>query len=166
MDEDFKKPHFGMELLRMFAVVFTPALLVIVFTGMIIARFAPDAKEVSSLFALGNGLSFSSILQIAGIALIFAVFSMLLISERFFPALRFIYRILLFFVAALIAVSVFSVIFQWFPADDKIAWLAFFLSFASCYAASTILTLLGLKHEKKKYGKLLADYKARQNTAL
>ena len=162
MDEEKNRTSLGAELLRAFAAAFSPAVLVMTFTGMLMARYAPEAGEISTLFAAGTGMSYNSILQIAGLALIFAVFIVLLFSQRFLTKMRFLYRILIFFSAAMVVVSIFAIIFKWFPANNIPSWIAFVLSFAVCYAGSTGLTLLWLKKEKKKYGRLLADYKERR----
>ena len=161
MNEERKKTPFIVELLRAFAVVFSPAILVMSFVVMLVTRCAPSAQKMSSLFALESGMSFGSILQMAGMSLVFAVLSVLLISDRYFKAMRFLYRILFFFLAALLTASVFAVIFKWIPADNPLSWTTFISSFVICYALSTGLTLLWLRQEKKKYGRLLADYKAR-----
>ena len=166
MSEESKNTPFIVELLRAFAVTFSPAVLVMSFVVTLVVRYAPNAGKMSSLFSQETGLSFGSILQIAGMSLVFAVFSVLFISERFLPAMRFLYRLLFFFLAALLAVSAFAVIFKWIPVNNLFSWITFISSFVICYVVSVGLTLLWLRREKKKYGRLLADYKARREGAI
>ena len=161
MNEEQNKTPFIVELLRAFTLIFTPAILVMSVVVMLVIRYAPDPEKMSSLYSLEAGLSFSSILQIALMSLFFAVFSVLFISERFFPAVRFLYRILFFFLAALLAVSVLAIIFKWIPVYSPQAWIIFISFFVICFIISTGFTLLWLRREKKRYGRLLADYKAR-----
>ena len=160
MNEEQNRTPLIAEFLRAFTLVFTPAILVMSIVVMLVIRYAPDPQNMSSLFSLGTGLSFGSILQIAGMSLVLAVFSVLFISERFFPATRFLYRILFFFLSALLSTSLFAAIFGWIPADNPLSWIVFISFFIVCYTVSIGLTLLWLRREKKKYGRLLAEYKA------
>jgi len=162
MSEELNRAPLMVELLRTFAMVFSPALLVMTIVIMLVVRYIPGAVNTSSLFSSGSGLSFGAILQIAGMSLFFAVFSVLFISQRFFPVMRFAYRLLFFFLSALITVSVFAITFNWIFIDDLLSWVIFISFFIVCYLISTGLTFVWLQQEKKKYGKLLADFKSRR----
>ncbi|MDR0497128.1 MAG: hypothetical protein LBH42_05915 [Treponema sp.] len=163
MDEEQNKKPLIVELLRFFLIIFAVSTLTMSSMGILVTRFTPDAKHASTLFALGDeGLPYSAIKQLAGFSLILAAVSMFLFSGRFFVKMRYLWRIFLMLVAALITSSVFSVVFTWFPADDLEAWLGFVISTLVCYAICACLTILKLKLEGKKYNRLLADYKTRQ----
>jgi len=163
MDEELNRTPFIIELLHRFAISFTPTLLVISFIAMLIARYAPDAQNVSTLFAPGTGLSFNTILQLTGFSVVTALLSILFFSERSTVKMRFSYRILCFFLLTLLTATVFSVIFGWFPVNAPAAWFGFILSFAICYSVFAILTHLILRLKGRKYNRLLANYKARNS---
>jgi hypothetical protein len=63
----------------------------------------------------------------------------------------------------MIVVSLFAVIFKWFPMNQPAVWLQFFI-FTFIFSLMSIwLSLVKLKLEGKKYNKLLESYKARHN---
>jgi hypothetical protein len=165
MDEEHERKPLSTELLNRFATTFTMIILVMTLTGILISYNVPDAQEVSTLFALGRaGLPYNSILQLIGLAFILAVFTVLLFSERFNIKMRFISRFVLLMLSALIATSIFGVVFKWFPANDPLAWIGLVLSFVVCSVITSAFTLLYQRLVGKKYNKLLADYKARRTS--
>ena len=150
--------------LRNFGVIFSFSILAISIVVSQVTRYFPDAQNVSTLFVYsGIGLSFGTIMQIAGFSFILSIFSVLLFTERFIKKIRFLFRIFLLLLATLLTFSAFAVIFKWFAADDIGAWLGFILSTIFCFSISMGLTLLKFKLEQKKYDKLLANYKMRRN---
>ena len=152
------------EILRYFGTIFSLAILVISLVVWQVTLYFPDVQNVSTLFVSGGiGLSFGTIMQIAGFSIILAFFSVLLFSERFIKKMRFLYRTFLFLLAILLTFSVFAIVFKWFAVDDIGAWIGFVLSTIFCFSISIGLTLLKFKLEKKKYNKLLANYKERNN---
>ena len=160
MDEEYKKPIIS-ELLRFFASIFTPAILVMSLTSMLVGRYASEAQDVSTLFALdGAGMPFSTIFQIVGFSFVLSVVAMMLFSERFSSKIRFIWRILMMLLATLLTFSIFTIIFKWFPINEPLAWLGLILCTIVCFILSFGLTLLKLRLEGKNYEKLLAKYKA------
>jgi hypothetical protein len=151
------------EILCNFRTIFTFAILTITVVVSQVIRFFPDVQNVSSLFASGGiGLSFGTIIQIAGFSFILAFFSVLLITERFIKKMRFFWRIFFLLIATLLTFSIFAVVFEWFVVDDFGAWVGLVLSTIFCFSISIGLTLLKFKLERKKYNRLLANYKAKQ----
>ena len=164
MNDEENRTSLIMELIRNFGTIFTLSVLAISLAGLLVARFAPDTQDISSLFASGGtGLSYNVILQIAGFSLVLAAFTILLISDRVITKMRFFLRILLLFFSAFVSFSGFAIVFKWFPANDPLLWLGFLLSTVVCFALSLGLTLLKFKLEGKKYDRLLANYKAQRN---
>ena len=153
------------EFLRGFGVIFTLAILAMSVAGMLVSHFAQDMDGVSTLFALGNGLHYNTILQIAGFALILSFFSVILFSEHVKTKTRFFSRSILFLFITLITSSIFAIIFKWFPPDHLPTWISFVLCTTFCFTISFVLTLLKIKLEGKKYSKLLANYKAKHNNS-
>ena len=152
------------EILRYFGTIFTFAILVISIVVSQVTRYFPDVQNVSTLFISGGiGLSFGTILQIASFSTILSVFSVLFISERFIKKMWFLYRIIFLLLSTLLTFSVFAIIFKWFVVDDIVAWIGFVISTIICFSISIGLTLLKFKLERKKYNRLLANFKARNH---
>jgi len=160
MDNERKKVPYITGFLREFATIFTMMILCISLSGKIILGYYPDIQYSSSIFALGgDGLPYTIILQSAVFALIMSLVSRFLFSEYTAAKIPFVFRSLLFLLTSLLTASVFSLLFKWIPANNLIAWLAFFLFFFIFYFIAIGLSFLVLKIEDKKYNKLLENYK-------
>jgi len=164
MNEEFKEAPFFTQVLRNTGATFTLTVLTISIAGMVFARLEPNLPEVCSLFALAPlGLTYNAVLQIAGLSTIIAVISAFLFSERFFYKMRFFWRINLLLLMVMIVVSLFAVVFKWFPMNQPAVWLQFFISTFIFSLVSIGLSLVKLKMEGKKYNRLLEGYRARHN---
>jgi len=164
MNEELKEAPFLTQLLRNMGATFTLTVLTISAAGMVFTRYTPSLPEVCSLFALAPiGLAYNAVLQIAGLSVIIAVISTFLFSERFFYKMRFFWRINLLLLMVMIVVSLFALFFKWFPMNEPVVWLQFFISTFIFSLISIGLSLAKLKLEGKKYNKLLESYKARHN---
>jgi len=164
MNEELKEVSFFTQLLRNTGATFTLTILAISIAGMIFARLEPNLQEACSLFSLAPlGLTYNAVLQIAGLSIVIAAISTFLFSEQFFYRMRFFWRINLFLLMVLIVVSLFAIIFKWFPMNEPVIWLQFFISTFVFSLISIGLSLVKLKLEGKKYNKLLESYKARHN---
>jgi len=162
MNEELKEASFFTQILRYTGTIFTFTVIAITVAGMVLLRFEPGLRETSSLFALAPlGLAYSTILQTLMGSVILAVISTFLFSERFFYKMRFLLRTIIFLLLALIVFSLFAIVFKWFPVNDPMGWLNFFMSTFVCFLISIGLTLVKHKLEGKKYNKLLESYKAR-----
>jgi len=164
MNEEQNGVTFFTQLLRNTATIFTLSVFAISIAGMIFARFDPNLREAYSLFALAPlGLTYNTILQIAGGSIILAVISTFLFSEHFLYKMRFLMRTIILLFMTLIIFSLFAVIFKWFPVNEPMVWIRFFISTFVCFFISIGITLVKQKLEGKKYNKLLKSYKGRHN---
>ncbi|HCC37035.1 MAG TPA: hypothetical protein DEQ14_05185 [Treponema sp.] len=164
MDNEQNKIPFIITFLRRFGGTFSATIITVTITGMLLARYNVNVGGAFNLFSLGgNGIAYKTILQLAASSALLAFFSVVLFGEWFFPTLRFAWRIFLYLLIVLIIASLFVIIFKWFSIDDIMAWLSFVFLTIACFAASFGLTMLKIKHERKKYGRLLAEYKARRS---
>ena len=162
MYKEQNETPFIVELAHYFTIVFTMSVLAMVFAGLLIAHYIPEAQDTSTLFALkGMGLPYSAILQIAGLSVILAVFCVLITSGRFMFKTRFLSRFILFLLATFFTTSIFAIIFKWFPVDDALSWIGFALSSVICFVISSGITLLNFRLQNKKYNRLLTNFKAR-----
>jgi len=164
MDKDRNEIPFITDLMRNLAAIFILSILAISFVGLLLNLFAPEEHDIPTLFASGGiGLPYSIIFQVAGFSLILAFFSIIIISDRLIKKMRFWQRIILLFISAIITFSIFVIIFKWFPVNDPLAWLGFFISTFICFVFSLGLTFIKFKIERKKYNTLLEKYKKTNN---
>ena len=59
-------------------------------------------------------------------------------------------RNILFFATIMVAITVFAVIFGWFPLNNIAAWIGFIVSFAVCTVISSVLMRIEENAENKK----------------
>ena len=163
MYEDRNETPFIAELAHFFTIIFTMSILAIVIAGLMVTRYAPEVQDISTLFAPGGiGLSYSTILQIAGLSIILACFCIFITSGRFLVKMRFLLRFLLFLLTTFFTTSVFIVIFKWFPLDNVLEWIRYSLSIIICFAIASGITYIKFRLQTRKYNRLLANFKARQ----
>lgn len=165
MDNQQKRDMFITSLLRNIAAIFTLSLLPIITTGIIITHFDTSIQTSSMLFNFAPaGIAYYTVLQIAGFSVVLAIFSTILFSENIFKKIRFIWRIIFLFIATILCFSVFGLIFKWLPVNEPLTWFLFLFFSIFCFIPSIGLTILKLKFERKKYAKLLANYKIKKST--
>jgi len=164
MNKELNGASFFTQILRTTATIFTLSVLVISIVGIILTRYDPNYREAYSLFALAPlGLTYNTILQIAWGSIILAVISTFLFSEHFLFKMRFLMRTIIFLFMTFIIFSLFAIIFKWFPVNEPMVWIRFFVSTFVCFFISIGITLVKQKQEGKKYNKLLESYKGRHN---
>jgi hypothetical protein len=161
MDKERNNDSLFSVLLRSFGVNFTLTILVILFVGILVSRYAPGASEISTLFSPVGAISYGAILQFAGLSCIITFFIVLFLSDRFFIKMRFLLRFFLIFLSTLLSTAVFAIVFKWLPLDSLFPWIYFVLSFIICFLICSGAGILKFKLENKKYNKLLENYKAK-----
>lgn len=113
--------------------------------------FGADAKNYSTIFSLGEkGLAVSTMLEFllasAGtVALRFVFF-----TDTFIKNMTIILRTVCMVLSEILMVTVFIRSCGWFPGDEWLPWLMFFLSFGICFAASVALTFIKERMENKR----------------
>ena len=164
MNEELNEASFLTQLLRNIGAIFTLSVLAISIAGMVFSRNDPKMRELFSMFSLAPlGITYNAILQIAAFSVVLAIISTFLFSEQFFYKMRFLWRTILLFLMTFVSFSLFSILFKWFPVNDPMVWIGFFISTFVCFFMSIGLTLAKQKLEGKKYNKLLESYKGRHN---
>ncbi len=109
------------------------------------------AKEVSSLFALGGqGLRFSTMLQLLGMSVFITLFRVLFFTDFLFRNMAIVIRTVGMLTGVVGIIVLFVAVFDWFPMNQPEAWISFFVSFGICFAASTGVTLLKEKAENRR----------------
>ena len=128
----------------------TYGIMVVIF--IVINLFIGDnARNVSTLFALGSdGLSAAMLLELLLLAFIITAAQNIFLSDILIKDMALIVRNILFFLTIMIAITVFVIIFGWFPINEVGAWIGFIISFAVCTAVSAVFMRLEERAENKK----------------
>ena len=110
-----------------------------------------NARSVSTLFAIGSdGLSSAMLLELLLLAFIITAAQNIFLSDILIKDMALIVRNVLFFLTIMIAITVFVIIFGWFPINEVGAWIGFIVSFAVCTAVSAVFMRLEERAENKK----------------
>ena len=128
----------------------TYGIMVVIF--IVINLFIGDnARSVSTLFAIGSdGLSSAMLLELLLLAFIITAAQNIFLSDILIKDMALIVRNILFFLTIMIAITVFVIIFGWFPINEVGAWIGFIISFAVCTAVSAVFMRLEERAENKK----------------
>lgn len=126
--------------------------------------FIGDKGKGCSLYQLGKaGIAYETIFQIMVVAMLITVSNMIIFSEHILKNLMALWRTILSLASIIIIMIGAVLIFQWFPADDPLPWIAFCISFGGCFALSSIVMLIKTRVENEKYEKLLIKYKEKND---
>lgn len=123
-------------------------------------KFIGDVGKECSLYQLGKaGIAYNTIFQIVVVSMLITAFNMLIFSDRIFKSLMALWRLILLLASIILVIIGAVLIFHWFPANDPVPWIAFFVSFGGCFVLSSIVMLIKTRLETEKYEKLLTRYK-------
>ena len=122
--------------------------------------FGENAKEISTMFAMGSdGISVSTSFQFLLVSIIVVVLRFLFFTDSIIKNMLLPVRTGSMYVAIISVILVMNWVFGWFPADMWQAWLGFVLSFIVCSVVSTITVLVKDKLENEKMQDALNKYK-------
>ncbi|MBQ6787956.1 MAG: hypothetical protein IJO85_09545 [Lachnospiraceae bacterium] len=122
--------------------------------------FGENAKEISTMFAMGSdGISVSTSFQFLLVSIIVVVLRFLFFTDSIIKNMSLPVRTGSMYVAIISVILVMNWVFGWFPADMWQAWLGFVLSFIVCSVVSTITVLVKDKLENEKMQDALKKYK-------
>lgn len=137
--------------------VYGVVILIHVIIGLIVGE---DASEMSTLFSLGSeGLAMSTLLQLFALSVIVIVLQTLFLTDKLIKNMPIVLRVIGMFVSVTCAIIVFVIVCKWFPVDEGMAWVGFFISFAICSMAGILFSRLREKAENKKMDDALKKYK-------
>jgi hypothetical protein len=132
------------------------------FTMIIMMSFSmlcgESAKGYTTLFADGiAGVPASVMVQFLVLSVINVFIRFLLLSDRLIKEMLITIRIALTLLAVLLSISIFIIIFEWFPIHMWQPWALFIGSFLLCSAIGTFVTITQNKLENKKLAEGLAN---------
>ncbi len=113
--------------------------------------FGESAKEISTLFALGNeGLATETALQFLLVSVLVVIYRVIFFTDKVIKYMSVTVRTGLMYGVIICTIVIMNIIFGWFPADMWEAWLGFIVSFGVCSAVSTLTVLIKDKMENDK----------------
>lgn len=137
----------------------TYGIIVVIF--VVLSLVLPEeVGEVSSLFALGkNGITNATLLQLLLLAVLISVSRIIFLTDRVFSKMTIILRNILFFLTVLVMITLFVVIFKWFPIADMKAWIGFLVSYIICTSIGVFISRWAEKQENIKMEAALKKYR-------
>ncbi len=144
--------------LERFYMIFSLTVIVFSVSGAISGE---DIGIFHNLYRLGNaGVSNITIFQFMFTSLFISLIVGIFLSEKLFKNMMFLKRVIWMLICISVFMSVFIIIFDWFPIDFWPGWIGFFSSFGVCSALSILLTSWKIRKETKRYEELLERYKS------
>ena len=151
-------------LLETITMVFATSLLGAAASGWIMSNFiTDDLMWIGGFFIIGAyGISYASIFQLFGLSVTLSILLLIFVSDIFLSKYMLVWRYMIFMGLALVSISLFVVVFRWFPPGTWQGWASLLGAFTLFSSMSMIPTFLKIKREDKEYEKALSDYKAKQ----
>lgn len=134
----------------------------------IIAKICGDEVYMySSLYQLGSkGLAYETLMQLLASSIVLTMISSFFVSEKYLKNWMMLWRIVGMMLSILVVMIGFIYFFKWLPFDPStasiLAWGSFLIAFLGCFGGATLLSVIKIKLEEKKYDGLLQDYKNKQ----
>lgn len=122
--------------------------------------FGDDAKEVSTIFALGSkGLSIGILIQFLFVVAIICILRFVFMTDTIIKKMPVALRIILMFTSVITVIVGFVFAFGWFPVTEIKAWIMFVLCFIVSCVISTFVSVVSEKQENKKLEEALRRFK-------
>ena len=123
----------------------------IILLSVLCALFGEEAKEMSSIFTLGNkGIPIDTMLEFLLVSILVVILRFVFFTDCVIKNLSLILRTVLMYVGT-ISISVVAIIlFEWFPVKEGLGWIGFVVSFTLCTAISIVVTHIKNKLEDDK----------------
>ena len=113
--------------------------------------FGKDAKEVSTIFALGEkGIPLHTMVQFFVMAFMITMLRWIFFTDKLIKNLSLTFRIILMFITVIIMIAILAAVFQWFPVNMVMPWVVFLMCFVIYATGSVILFNLKEKKENEK----------------
>ncbi|MBP3487752.1 MAG: DUF3021 family protein [Roseburia sp.] len=122
--------------------------------------FGEDAKEYSTMFALGSdGIPVVTLLQFLGVAVCITALRFLFCTDAIIKRLSVTWRTLFLFLSILVVMSALVFLCGWFPTDMWEPWAMFFLCFGISAGVSTAVTMCKERIENRRMEEALKRLK-------
>ena len=127
--------------------------------------FGEDAKEYSTMFALGReGIKTDTMMQYLMASAFTVLFRFLFFTDMVIQNWRVVTRTICMIVSEILMITVFVLVFGWFPVDMWQSWGLFLVCFGLCFAASVTVTITKERVENRKMEAALKKLKEQKKT--
>lgn len=128
--------------------------------------FGEDARGFSSMFVMGKeGLCIATMMQFLSMAVWIVLFRFLFFTDVVIKNMRVVYRACGMITSILVIMVIYVSIFRWFPANDWIPWVMFFICFLISFAVSLVVTGFKERMENKRMEEALQKLKKKESAA-
>lgn len=136
----------------------------VVILNVLCALFGEGAKEISSMFSLGNqGISVPVLFQFLAASSIIVLLRFLFFTDVLIKKMPVILRTVCMIGLVLLTIIIFIVVFDWFPTNLWQPWCMFFLCFGVCFMISMFITIMKENIENRKMKQALERLKQEEN---
>ncbi|MDE7018634.1 MAG: hypothetical protein K2P65_13895 [Lachnospiraceae bacterium] len=122
--------------------------------------FGDEAQGYSTMFALGHtGIPTATIMQFFLAAVFTVSLRFVFFTETFIKKMSVPYRALCMVLSEVAVIFLFILTCGWFPVDEWLPWVTFFISFAICFVCSVAVTTVRERMENKRMKEALERLK-------
>lgn len=122
--------------------------------------FGDEAQGYSTMFALGHtGIPTATIMQFFLTAVFTVSLRFVFFTETFIKKMSVPYRALCMVLSEVAVIFLFILTCGWFPVDEWLPWVTFFISFAICFVCSVAVTTVRERMENKRMKEALERLK-------
>lgn len=126
-----------------------------------VVLFGDLAKEYSAFFELGpQGLPVKVMAQFLGLSVIVEGIRILFFTEGMIKKIGILPRMICMLISIVLAITLFAVLFDWFPINMWQPWCMFLLCFGLCFAGSLAVVSLKNRMENRRLAEGLSKIKA------
>ena len=127
--------------------------------------FGDSAKDFSSIFELGSrGISVKTSFQYLGVSALIVGVNFLFFTDRIIKNMAIWLRTICTVGIVILIITVFIILFKWFPINMWQPWVMFILCFGFSFLGSYLVTLLKEKTENKKLEEALKRLKEKEKS--
>lgn len=113
--------------------------------------FGESARGYSTMFSFGKeGIGVETMLQFLLASVFTVTLRWLFFTDTLIKDISVVFRAVWMVLSEVLVIIVLILIFGWFPADEWLPWVMFFLSFALCFAVSVAVTVFMERMENKR----------------
>lgn len=130
-----------------------------------VSLFGESARELSPFFVLGKkGISLAVMGEFLLLSVVIVLLQALFFTDWWIRKMPVLGRTVLMVLSILVVMSVFIILFDWFPVRMWQPWVMFLLCFLLCFGGSVTVSVLKTRLENKKLQEGLKRLKQEKET--
>ncbi len=134
----------------------------------VICHFTGDeAKDYSTMFVLGSkGIPIDTMLQFFLSSVCVTGIRFLFFSDIIFKKMSIAKRTMAMVLSVIVLTGGFAYLFGWFPVNQAICWISFFICFGICFIISAVVSTLKETMDNKQLEDALKRLKEERNGSI